>query len=676
MDHRENSTMVNYIVTGGTGFLGRHVIPRLLRRDPDAVIHVLVRRGSVGKLERLAAQWDGGDRIVPLIGDLTATDLGLEDEPPRAEHLLHLGAVYDMTAPAAQTRAANVAGTRSVIGLARRSGATLHHVSSIAVAGEHRGPFTEDDFDLGQHLPSAYHQTKFVAERLVRESKGLHWRVYRPGVVVGDSATGEMDKIDGPYYFFTGIALLARLPHALPVPLPNLGATNVVPVDYVAQALVELMHRPGLDGRAFHLVNPRPQPMREIYAALADAAGAPRAFGAIPKFVVDPVLAATERPRVRPARKLVLGQLGIPDEVLAHLAIPTVFSSTKTEAALAGSGIAVPPFASYAATLWDYWAAHLDPTHARRPDPAGPLVGRTVLITGASSGIGRASAIALAERGATVLLLARGADKLDEAVEEIRASGGTAQAYTCDVTDEESVDGTIKAILAEHGHVDYLVNNAGRSIRRSVGASTTRMHDYERTMAVNYFGAVRMVLAVLPGMRERRFGHIVNVSSIGVLGRGPRFSAYIASKAALDAFSDCTGAETVSRGITFTNIHMPLTRTPMIAPTTAYDRIPAARPETAAAMVVRALEKRPPRIDTPLGTLGQVGEFFTPRLKRLILHQEYRLFPDSPAARSAIAPSLSTAGATVATRRRRSSLRRRTAEVVKRTVGALPGIYW
>ncbi len=386
------------------------------------------------------------------------------------------------------------------------------------------------------------------------------------------------------------------------------------------------------------------------------------------------MLAATERPRARPARKLVLGQLGIPDEVVAHLAIPTVFSSTKTEAALASSGITVPPFASYAGLLWDYWATHLDPTRARRPDPAGPLVSRTVMITGASSGIGRAAATAVATRGATVLLLARSADKLDEVVAEIRGGGGDAHAYTCDITDQESVDGTVKAILAEHDHVDYLVNNAGRSIRRSVGNSTERLHDYERTMAVNYFGAVRMVLAVLPGMKERRVGHIVNVSSIGVLGRGPRFSAYIASKAALDAFSDCAAAETLSKGISFTNIHMPLTRTPMIEPTTAYNRMPAAAPEAAAAMVVRAMEQRPPRIDTPLGTLGQLGEFLTPGWKRLLLHQEYRLFPDSPAAPATVASSASPPG--VPGTRPSPTLRSRTARMVKRTAGHLPGIYW
>ncbi|MDG3008914.1 SDR family oxidoreductase [Rhodococcus sp. D2-41] len=700
--------MAEYIVTGGTGFLGHHVIPLLLQRDPDATVHVLVRRASIGKLERLGAERGGGDRVVALVGDLTAPGLGLEGPPPRADHVLHLGAVYDMTAPASRIRAANVLGTRSVIELALDLDATLHHVSSVAVAGDHRGRFTESDFDLGQRLPSPYHQTKFVAERLVRETPGLRRRIYRPAVVVGDSHTGAMDKIDGPYYFFTGISLLARLPHALPTPVPNIGDTNVVPVDYVAQALVELMLRPGLDGRTFHLVNPRPQSMREIYGALADAAGAPRALGSIPGALAAPAVRATTRPRLRPARRLVLGQVGIPDEVVDHLTFPTVFSSAQTERELAGTGIAVPTFASYARRLWEYWAAELDPNRARRPDPAGPLVGRIVLITGASSGIGRASALAVAERGATVLLLARRTAELDEAVAQIRERGGSAHGYTCDVTDQESVDTAVKSVLDEHGHVDFLVNNAGRSIRRSVGASTDRLHDYERTMAVNYFGAVRMVLALLPSMEQRRFGHIVNVSSIGVQGRGARFAAYIASKAALDAFSDCAATETVSAGVTFTNIHMPLTQTAMIESTTRYDRSPAARPETAAAMVVRALEQRPPRIDTPLGTLGEFGRFFTPRLNTWLLHQEYRAFPDLPAARrhdvsadeppGTTTPPISAAAAPGEPTERSAStldesgsrptppvgaawppsrrLTRRISRTAKRAAGHLPGIYW
>ena len=239
----------------------------------------------------------------------------------------------------------------------------------------------------------------------------------------------------------------------------------------------------------------------------------------------------------------------------------------------------------------------------------------------------------MAERGATVFALARNAEALDDLVADIRAAGGQAHAFTCDVTDGTSVEHTVKDILGRFGHVDYLVNNAGRSIRRSVVASTDRLHDYERVMAVNYFGAVRMVLALLPHWRERRFGHVVNVSSAGVQARNPKYSSYLPTKAALDAFSDVVSSETLSDHITFTNIHMPLVRTPMIVPSRRLNPVPPISAEHAAAMVVRGLIEKPARIDTPLGTLADVGNYFTPKLSRRVLHQLYLGYPDSAAAR-------------------------------------------
>src|SRR6201999_1608622 len=229
--------------------------------------------------------------------------------------------------------------------------------------------------------------------------------------------------------------------------------------------------------------------------------------------------------------------------------------------------------------------------------------------------------------------LARNAEALDDLIAEIRAAGGQAHAFTCDVTDSTSVEHTVKDILGRFGHVDYLVNNAGRSIRRSVIASTDRLHDYERVMAVNSFGAVRMVLALLPHWRERRFGHVVNVSSAGVQANGPKYSAYLPSKAALDAFADVVSTETLSDHITFTNIHMPLVRTPMIVPSQRLNPVPAISPERAAAMVVRGLVEKPVRIDTPLGTLAEAGNYFAPKTSRRVLHQVYLGYPDSPAAR-------------------------------------------
>ncbi|MFD1051406.1 SDR family NAD(P)-dependent oxidoreductase, partial [Kibdelosporangium lantanae] len=215
---------------------------------------------------------------------------------------------------------------------------------------------------------------------------------------------------------------------------------------------------------------------------------------------------------------------------------------------------------------------------------------------------------------------------------EIRAAGGEAFAYPCDLTDGEAVAKTVRAMLEEHpSGIDMLVNNAGRSIRRSIRLSYDRFHDYERAMAINYFGAVRLVLALLPHMAERRFGHIVNVSSIGVQGIAPRFSAYVASKAALDYFSKIAATETHGVGVTFTTVHMPLVRTPMIRPTKIYDAFPAKSPDQAADMVLDALRNRPKHIGTPTGLAIQVAYTLAPGLVDAIAYQGYRVFPDSPA---------------------------------------------
>ncbi|MGC2653268.1 MAG: SDR family oxidoreductase, partial [Mycobacterium sp.] len=621
---------MRYLVTGGTGFIGRRVVSRLLDTRPDAEVWVLVRRQSLGRFERLATDW--GERATALVGDITCPELTDDAlvELGHVDHVVHCAAIYDIKAGAIEQWAANVEGTRAIVGLARRLDATLHHVSSIAVAGTFPGEYTETDFDVGQQLPTPYHQTKFEAESLVRSTPGLRYRIYRPAVVVGDSRTGEMDKIDGPYYFFGVLARLALLPRFTPILLPDSGRTNIVPVDYVVEALVALLHADSRDGQTFHLTAPETVGLRGIYRGIADAAGLPPLRGSLPRKMTAPVL--NTRGRAKAVRNIAATQLGIPAQVLDVVDLAPTFISDETRNALADHAITVPRFVDYAPALWRYWAEHLDPDRARRHDPRGPLVGRHVIITGASSGIGRASAIAVAEHGATVFALARNAAALDELVAEIRARGGRAYAFTCDVTDSASVEHTVKDILGRFDHVDFLVNNAGRSIRRSVVNSTDRLHDYERVMAVNYFGAVRMVLALIPHWRERRFGHVVNVSSAGVQARNPKYSSYLPSKAALDAFADVVSSETLSDHITFTNIHMPLVRTPMIAPSRRLNAVRAISPDHAAAMVVRGLIDKPARIDTPLGTLAEVGHYLAPKLSRRILHQLYLGYPDSAAA--------------------------------------------
>jgi short-subunit dehydrogenase len=266
-------------------------------------------------------------------------------------------------------------------------------------------------------------------------------------------------------------------------------------------------------------------------------------------------------------------------------------------------------------------------------DLPSPLAGRTVLVTGASSGIGEATARAVASRGGTVLLVARRAEELERVRAGITADGGTASAYICDLVEPAAVDALVVQVLADHGAVDMLVNNAGRSIRRSLEYSYDRIHDFERTMAVNYFGPVRLTLGLLPAMRAQRFGHVVNVVTWGVQIKAPRFAAYIASKTALDTFSRIAGRETYAENVTFTNLRLSLVRTGMIAATEVYDRSPAKTPEQAAAMIVRALEDRPLTISTGIGSVAEVLNLLAPRLMDAVAAASSSRYPDSSAAR-------------------------------------------
>jgi NAD(P)-dependent dehydrogenase (short-subunit alcohol dehydrogenase family) len=200
------------------------------------------------------------------------------------------------------------------------------------------------------------------------------------------------------------------------------------------------------------------------------------------------------------------------------------------------------------------------------------------------------------------------------------------------VADLASCDALVARVLKEHGACDYLVNNAGRSIRRGVGNSFDRYHDFERTMQLNYFGALRLIMGFLPKMIEHRRGQIINISSIGVLTNAPRFSAYVASKSALDSFSACAASEFIDKGVTFTTINMPLVRTPMIAPTKMYENVPTLSPEEAADLVVEAIVDKPVRIATRLGIFVAVSHAAAPRLTQILLNTAFNMFPDSSAA--------------------------------------------
>jgi NAD(P)-dependent dehydrogenase (short-subunit alcohol dehydrogenase family) len=687
---------VSYFVTGATGFIGRNLVEQLLERE--GTIYVLVREGSKGRLEELRNRWDVDDkRVVAVVGDLSEKRLGVSkadrDRLQRVDHVFHLAAIYDMTADAELQRVANVEGTRHMVELAETVKAGhVHMVSSIAAAGLYQGTWTEDMFEEAQELDThPYFLTKHESEAVVREECSRPWRVYRPGIVVGHSETGEMDKVDGPYYFFK---LIRRIRNVVPqwMPMPGLEGReiNIVPVDFVARAIDHIAHQDDLDGKAFSLTDPTPLNAGQVIDTFARAAHAPQSSVRLPAGAVEALqplvqLGVSAMPLGDAVTDRVLADLGIPRSVLIYVNYPTHFDSRRTQEALAGTDISVPPLEAYAGKLWDYWERHLDPDLFRdrtlmgaargRMGLVGGLTkvieqqipdelmrlgrrlqgnvslekavrGRLVMVTGASSGIGKAAALKVAEAGGIALLVARTPEKLEATREQIEAAGGVAHIHRADLSDFDDIERMAEEVLEQHGHVDILVNNAGRSIRRSIALSYDRPHDFERTIQLNYLGAVRLILKLLPSMRERKAGQIINVSSIGVQTNPPRFSAYVASKAALDAFSRSIASEIFDDGVSITTIHMPLVRTPMIAPTKMYDRFPTITPEEAADMIAEAIIHKPKRIATPLGTLGQLLYAINPKSIDYILNSAYHLFPDSSAAKGEKKPGKAADGAT------------------------------
>ncbi len=640
---------MSYFITGGTGFLGRFFLQELDKREGD--IYVLTRAGSEHKFEALKAQLDTlGERLIPVTGDLTQPQLGLADKQiaelrGKISHFCHFAAIYDIAASLEQQQAANIDGTRNAVELATALEAgCFHHVSSIAAGGLYHGVFREDMFEEAENYGHPYFLTKHDSEAIVRNECQVPWRVYRPAMVVGHSRTGEIDKIDGVYYFFKS---LQKLRSALPpwVPLVGLegGKFNIVPVDYVVQAMDHIAHLPDQDGECFHLTDPEHYSMGEVMNIFAHAGHTPqfsmridsRMFGFIPSVVRDTL---ANLPPIKRIVRTMLNDMGLPESVLMFMNYPTRFDNRQTERALKGTGIACPVLTDYAPCLWDYWERNLDPDLHLDRSLEGNVRDKVVLITGASSGIGRNTALRLAEAGAHVLLVARSADKLAETADEIESLGGRSSSYTADVSILEDCDRLVAAVLQNHGHVDILINNAGRSIRRSLEYSFDRFHDFERTMQVNYYGAIRLVMGLAPSMLERRTGHVINISSISTLTPSPRFSAYVASKSALDAWTRAAAVEFSDRNVRFTTIHMPLVRTPMISATTVYDHMPVLTPDEAVDLVVEAVIHKPKRIASRLGVFLQVVNAVAPRFSELLMNTVFRMFADSAAARGESKP--------------------------------------
>jgi NAD(P)-dependent dehydrogenase (short-subunit alcohol dehydrogenase family) len=635
---------MNYFVTGATGFIGKRLVAKLLQR-PGSVVYFLTRAMELPKLDTLYEYWNvDNTRAIPIVGDLTEPQLGVSSAEQRKlkskiTHFFHLAAIYDLNASAEDQQKANVDGTRHTVQFAEAIAAKhFHLVSSIASAGLFEGLFREDMFEEAENLENPYFRTKHDSESIVRKECQIPWRIFRPAIVVGDSRSGEMDKVDGPYYFFK---LIQKMRKILPVWMPAIGLEggriNVVPVDFVVAALDHIAHLKGEDGQCFHLTDPTPMRVGDLLNTFARAAHAPEMtmrinaalFGFIPRSVRKSLFALSPIRRIRSA---VMKDLGLPNDILEFINYPTRFDCRETQRVLKGSGITVPALDTYAWRLWDYWERNLDPDLFIDRTLRGQVAGKVVLVTGGSSGIGKATLRKIAEAGAIAVTIARDAEQLEATRIEFETAGLRLVTHVVDIAVPEQCESFISMMIEKFGGVDILVNNAGRSIRRGIENSFDRFHDFERTMEVNYFGALRLTMGLLPTMIAKRKGQVVNISSIGVLTNAPRFSAYVASKAAMDAWTRCAASEFADRGIDFTTINMPLVKTPMIAPTKFYDNVPMLSPDEAADLVLDAIIHKQVRIATRLGIFGAVLHSLMPKVAQIIMNTSFRMFPDSNAA--------------------------------------------
>lgn len=641
------------LITGATGFLGQYLVEALLAKDQELTL--LVRNPESMLLKTLLERWEGTNTrssIKLLRFDLMKDDLALDDKCllNGYDHVYHLAAIYDLSSCESDMLEANVEGTRRLLARLKKDEfkGCFHFVSSIAVAGNYSGYFDESMFDEGQTHSHAYHLSKFESEKVIREYKLLNnfsVRIYRPSAIVGHSVTGHIDKIDGPYYLFLIVSFLKRwLPGKVPLALPKTKVVlDTVPVDYVVKSLVCLSQLSESDlpqGQfCFHLSDPSTPPLTDMFSKLLSASDGPTVGLTIPIDQVSKFMFAKQFKMVWSLQAInifkreMLKNLKIPEHVFEALMPTLKFDAKNTLRLLEAHSITPPKLNAYIDVLWEYYNKNLDPQKHRLHSAKKIFKNKRVLITGGSSGIGYESAKLAYTLGAKVILVARDPEKLENCKNEIKALGlglGEIDTYSCDLSDLSACDDLVHMIESNYGSVDILFSNAGRSIRRSISKSQGRFHDLERTMQLNYFGASRLILGLLPSMLKQGGGQVVHSSSMGTIAATPRFGPYMASKIALDTLMDSMAAEFANQNITFSVIKFPLVQTPMVAPTAEFKKSKLTSPEQAAMMFVDAVIDQS-RVQVPAtGKLLSFASFISPNIMTQLYNYAYQVWPDDP----------------------------------------------
>jgi thioester reductase-like protein/NADP-dependent 3-hydroxy acid dehydrogenase YdfG len=634
-----------YFVTGGTGQIGRFLIPRLLERG--GTVYLLVSATALGEFARLRIAWGASDaQLVPVVGDLTRMRLGVSQQMQgklkhKLDHFFHLATRFDIGADGEAQAKSNVDVVRRALGLAESLHAGCFHLlSSTAAAGRYSGTFSEQMFGEAQKLENPYYANYHYAERLVRNVTRIPWRIYRPGIIVGNSDDGRVTEANGLYYFFEALRSLGEaLPPWERGVIADGGHLNLVPADYVGEALDHLAHLKKRNGECFMLTHPLGTSAGQVMQLLVRLAGGP-GLAVVPQRL--PYWLVALRPGA-PGYGLIerfLAPFSVPVEALALVTSPTRFDGSTTQVLLEQGDIHCPDFEDYAEELWRYWqdkvsdpakrgallARVVDGVRGRRNPTAlsRAVKGRIVVVAGATGKLGRECALQLGEAGAVVIIVGSGKRRLQTLVERfVRIGVSPPPVYTGDVTDPVACASVVQRVLRDYGHVDVLLN-----CDKQAGSGTDRARA-SGTEGESQLAASHLVSGFSPSMVARRQGHIVNVVAGGVLDSAALHdpSALLslvstaASIAAKDVFSALLSAQLASCGVRYSHVALPALRQPADSSRRWVDDLLSITPDAAAQRVLKTLADQPTGMFRALGLTGSVVQGLAPELSAYWLRQ-------------------------------------------------------
>ena len=630
---------MRFFLTGASGFLGKYLLELLCKDQDVKTIYLLLQdKSRLDYIEQhLLNKNIQMKKIVFIQGDITKKNLDITENKfnlllGNIDKIYHLAALYDLNANSKKLDLINHQGTKNTLEFAQKIKAkSFDYISSIAVAGNFSGKFFENDNLKKPKTKNAYYESKYKAELHIHNNCNIVYKIFRPGIIVGSSIDGYIEKVDGIYYIFNLLSELKKnLPAWFSLACPEGGILNLVPVDYVAKAIHKIS-KSQTKNDIFHITDSAPYSFGQIIELLLQEQNSPKINFTIKNsflnFLPKGFLSFLKNNYfLSKIYSVLLEYYKIPKSSLEFINYKTFFDNKNSQKILNKESINCPNLKSYIDVLYQYWDKNKNIENQKEQALVTEIKNKHIVLTGATSGIGLETLKALSCYNINLTVIARDLVKLDKKITDIKNIKANIYKIKADFTDERQIKKAITKSITKFKNVDIIINNAGFSIRRDILKSNNDLENYKKLMQINYFAPLSLILSALDSMKQQNSGHIINISSIGVLTKAPKFSGYIAAKSALENFSYAADAELDKHNIKFTNINMPLVATPMINPVKIYKDIPTISSIDAKDLIMEAIIKKPKRIATKIGIFVNIIHAIMPSFGQVLNSESFEFF--------------------------------------------------